>query len=192
MILGIGVDNVAINEFGGQLGQPGSRLREVFTAREMRYARERTEKHLTGEALMADMAPSLAARWAAKEAFVKAWSTALFGQPPVAEENLWSQIEVINARWGRPAIRLIEPFDDVVRASVGDFRILVSLTHDADLATAFVVIEQTPTGSAPRGEGAMPTDLALAGDRDIPSERGLPNDSLTKEVRRHRRRRLLF
>ncbi|MDY5131144.1 hypothetical protein R6G99_06460, partial [Actinotignum timonense] len=45
MIAGIGTDTVAIDAFAQQLDLPGSRFRNVFTAREMRYAIRRAQRH---------------------------------------------------------------------------------------------------------------------------------------------------
>lgn len=108
MILGIGVDVVRISSFVGQLDRPGTRFAEVFTARERREAARRP-----------DPAASLAARWAAKEAFVKAWSSALRGRPPVVgEQEAWPAIEVASDRWGRPRIQLLDPVSGAVRESL--------------------------------------------------------------------------
>ena len=53
-------------------------------------------------------AESLAARWAAKEAVIKAWSSTCFGHPEVIDPEYVDlrEIEVRTDAWGRPAIRL--------------------------------------------------------------------------------------
>ncbi|MDY5153379.1 holo-[acyl-carrier protein] synthase [Actinobaculum suis] len=136
MILGIGVDTVAVSEFAEQLARPGSHFGAVFTAREHRYVERRAARR--GKA---EQAAALAARWAAKEAFVKAWSAALHGTAPVAPENIWADIEVSNDRWGRPALQLLGETAQAVHESLGEIRIHVSLSHDGDMAVAFVVVE---------------------------------------------------
>ena len=53
-------------------------------------------------------AESLAARWAAKEAVIKAWSSTRYGHPEVIDPSPVDlrEIEVRTDAWGRPAIRL--------------------------------------------------------------------------------------
>ncbi|MDO5746591.1 MAG: holo-ACP synthase [Actinomycetaceae bacterium] len=98
MLIANGVDIVYIPGFAQQLRQPGTVFAEAFTSREIYDARTSS----------GDSDASLAARWAAKEAVVKAWSSALFGQSPVIEPDLlcWSEIEIVHDRWHRPALRL--------------------------------------------------------------------------------------
>lgn len=68
---------------------------------------------------------------------IKAWSASLFGSPPVLPETIHQQIEVVTDAWGRPSIRLHRE----VAEHLGTRRIHVSLTHDGDMAGAFVVLE---------------------------------------------------
>ena len=145
-VLGVGLDLVHVPGVVEQLAVPGSSFAEqAFTARERREARRRAEERRSHEA------EHLAARWAAKEAFVKAWSTAvnaLTGRvcPPVLriEEVDWRGIEVVNDRWGRPSLRLGDAVADAVEASLGEGARStglwpVSLTHDGDWAAAIVL-----------------------------------------------------
>ena len=81
-----------------------------------------------------------AARWAAKEALIKAWSASLFGHPPVLPEGIHRDIEVVSDAWGRPGIRL----HGAVAEPLAGMSIHVSLTHDGDMAGAFVVLEEAP------------------------------------------------
>lgn len=123
----IGVDVVGISAFAAQLAEPGTRFSRAFTPGERRATRR-------------DEAQGLAARWAAKEAVVKAWSSTCFGHPEVidpAHVDL-REIEVRTDAWGRPAIRL---HGAIARAMRG-YDVLVSLSHDpaADVAVAFVVL----------------------------------------------------
>jgi len=70
-VLSVGTDLVHIPGFSAQLEQPGSVFAQrAFTARERREARNRSEERGTNPA------QHLAARWAAKESFIKAWSQA--------------------------------------------------------------------------------------------------------------------
>lgn len=146
-VLGVGLDLVHVPGVVEQLAVPGTVFAErAFTARERREARRRAETSRSHEA------EHLAARWAAKEAFVKAWSTAvnaLTGRvcPPVLriEEVDWRGIEVVNDRWGRPSLRLGDAVAGAVEASLGEGadrpgRWPVSLTHDGGWAAAVVLV----------------------------------------------------
>lgn len=117
----IGVDLVDVASFGEQLGQEGSVFHQVFTAREWNAAARFTSEQgasacEASEALSPSRAASglsmrsiqsLAARWAAKEAFIKAWSSLYYGhEDPLERDQVdWAEIEVVNDRWGRPTLR---------------------------------------------------------------------------------------
>ena len=156
MIVRIGTDLVDCEAFSEQLTQPGAFfLSRVFTARELRTVASRTmEKHgaafQPGDPLPPVATPHLAARWAAKEAVVKAWSAALNGTaPPLAEADVdWREIEVVHDQWQRPAIRLHGRFAQSVRNSMSSqendacaLRWHVSLSHDGPCAIAYVILE---------------------------------------------------
>src|SRR5206468_166697 len=97
-VAGIGIDVVGITAFAEQLEQPGTRFAQAFTPGERRAAKSGAGSE----------AESLAARWAAKEAVLKAWSSTCFGHSEVidpAHVDL-REIEVRTDAWGRPAIRL--------------------------------------------------------------------------------------
>lgn len=124
-----GVDLVHVPGFATQLAQPGSTLggaAGVFTPGERRDARDRPE--------------SLAVRWAAKEAFVKAWSSALWGRAPVADEQVHRQIEVVVDAWGRPRLVLHGHVAVAVEHSIGQVETSLSLSHDGDHAIAVVLV----------------------------------------------------
>jgi holo-[acyl-carrier protein] synthase len=125
-ILGVGVDLVCISKFADQMALPGTQFERAFTPSERRDARSRTS----------DPAQHLAARWAAKEALIKAWSSSMHGEPPVMGEQIHHLIEVVLDAWGRPRLRL---HGDVARALAGTTT-HVSLSHDGDYATAYVTL----------------------------------------------------
>lgn len=137
---GVGVDIVSISDFAEQLDAPGTRFAQVFTSGERRAARAGGAER---------EAQSLAARWAAKEAVVKAWSSTLFGHPEVIDpEHVdLSEIEVRTDAWGRPAIRL---HGAIAKAMTG-YGVLVSLSHDpaADVSIAFVVLQRPEDAPRP-------------------------------------------
>lgn len=132
MILGIGTDLVQIDGFRRQLADRASRFLDgVFTPGERRDAELRPTD---------DVARHLAARYAAKEAFVKAWSGSRHGRPPRLSTIDLGQIEVRCDAWGRPTIALAAPLAD----HVGPVVIHTSLSHDGAYATATVVLEAPP------------------------------------------------
>ncbi len=125
-VAGIGIDVVHIPAFADQLSQPGTRFGQVFTSG------ERSDVHAR------DSAPArhFAARWAAKEAVIKAWSESIFGEPPVLDEDIYHLIEVVSDAWGRPRIVL----HGEVAKWLAEMSFNVSLSHDGDYATAYVVM----------------------------------------------------
>jgi holo-[acyl-carrier protein] synthase len=108
----------------------------AFTAGERRDSRGRASS---------DPALHLAARYAAKEAFVKAWSSARWGTPPALSEVALREVEVVTDRWGRPTIRLHGAVAQAV-ADLGPLGVHLSLSHDGPFAAAVVVIEGLAAG----------------------------------------------
>lgn len=128
--MSVGIDLVYIPAFASQLQMPGSRFEQVFSAGELRRAAakpnpNRREAHLAG-------------LWAAKEAFIKAWSAAHFGKPPaiVPEQVQWQEIEVTHDPFGRPKLRLLG--DVAKHAGIDEAE--VSISHDHEYATAVCVL----------------------------------------------------
>lgn len=145
-VLGTGVDLVHVPGLAHQLTIPGTVFAErAFTPHELRDARRRADE---SGSLQAE---HLAARWAAKEAVIKAWSAAhnavaAGAVPPVmAPEAVdWRDIELVADRWGRPSIRLDGAVAEAVEASLGpgaaeSARWPVSVSHDGDYAVAVVL-----------------------------------------------------
>ena len=123
MTLGAGVDIIEIARVRQVFDRYGSRfLARVFTADEIAYCKGR--------------APNLAARFAAKEATMKALGTGIRG---VA----WKDIEVVRHPSGAPSIKLHgRGKQRAQRLGVRD--ISLSLSHSRDYAVAFVVIQREP------------------------------------------------
>ena len=113
MIHGVGIDVVDIDRFKQTLERtPGLELK-LFT-----------------EAERIKSIQSLAARFAAKEALVKALN---------AENGiLWHQAEVVNLEGGKPAFI----FYGAVADLVGGANVHLSISHDAGNAIAIVIVEQ--------------------------------------------------
>ncbi|HAP43120.1 MAG: holo-[acyl-carrier-protein] synthase [Spirochaetes bacterium GWD1_61_31] len=129
MIQGIGVDIVQVNRMRGWLADRAL-MERFFCARELERLGEGAERR----------AQSLAARFAAKEAFGKALGTGLRG---FALRDVW----VENNASGRPFLRLAGRAAARL-AALGDEPggraqpvIQLSLSHERDYAVAMVVIE---------------------------------------------------
>ena len=148
-VLTVGTDLVHVPGFSAQLDQPGTVFAQrTFTAREFREARRRSQERGSSPA------QHLAARWAAKESFIKAWSQAHVlrarsrgtSTSPVilAEDVDWREIEVVTDRWGRPSLRLSGTVAHAVERSLGEEVSTpgcwpVSMSHDGDYAAAIVL-----------------------------------------------------
>ena len=135
MILGVGVDVVDIKAFREQLADVSSVFVDgTFTAGEQASSRRGAR----------DRTPHLAARFAAKEALIKAWSASSWGRAPILSRVDMRDIEVITDAFGRPAITL---HGDVASAieSLGSVRCHLSMSHDGPIATAYVILEHILT-----------------------------------------------
>lgn len=127
-VVGVGVDLVHVPSFADQLDRPGTGFDAVFLPGERRDASGRSSSP----------ARHLAARWAAKEAVIKAWSTSVYGSPPVTSEHVHHLIELVSDAWGRPRIRLHGEVAD----RLAGHTIEVSLSHDGDYAVAYVILSR--------------------------------------------------
>jgi len=136
MVLGNGVDLAEIERVARAIDGPhGARFRErVFTEAERRWCEGRGRGR----------AESYAARFAAKEAVMKALGV---GWGPRAG---WLEIEVDRAPGAAPRIVLSGRALETARA-LGAERFHLSLSHAGGIAAAFVVVE----GAAGRGTGGV-------------------------------------
>ncbi|PZF63836.1 holo-ACP synthase [Curtobacterium sp. MCBD17_013] len=120
MIIGIGVDVVDLGRFAGVLERTPALRRRLFTPAE----------------LLRDGEPrptaSLAARFAAKEALIKAFGT--------SAGLSWQELEVVADDQRAPSLTLHAGAQAVADAR-GVTAVHLSLSHDGPIATAFVVIE---------------------------------------------------
>lgn len=123
MIAGLGIDIVHVDRIRRWLEQPGL-VDRFFNPLEVEAARSRG----AGEAL------SLAARFAAKEAFGKALGTGLHGIK-------LGDIIVVNNHNGKPDMVLQGSAAERFRASGGG-TLHISLTHEGKNAVAVAIIER--------------------------------------------------
>ncbi len=146
-MLGLGHDVVDVESFGEQLRLPGSRMCGLFSARELRQAAQRAKAKNDGETV------HLAARWAGKEAFLKAWCEALsfvsehgFGNPvrPYTVDDFpWSNVEILDDSHGVPHVCLSSQVWNRLRESLASkpYEIHISLSHDGAVASAVAYID---------------------------------------------------
>lgn len=128
---GVGADIVAVGRIGALIQDHGAAfLERWFTAREIDYCSRKAvpSRHF-------------AARFAAKEAVVKALPVAWDGPLP------WRSIEIGNDPRGVPSVSLSGAIlDAAIRAGVGEIK--VSLSHCDDYATAIALVTATSAQEA--------------------------------------------
>jgi holo-[acyl-carrier protein] synthase len=141
-VLGIGVDVVDVVAFTAQLDDPASGfVAATFTPAEL--APSSASAPASASASATPRALRLAGRFAAKEAFVKAWSAARYGQAPALGHLDLRQVEVVADSFGRPALRLHGAVAEAV-AQLGAGRlpaVHLSISHDGPTAVAMVVLD---------------------------------------------------
>lgn len=124
MIIATGIDLIEIARLEASLSKASTRFRDrVFTVAEIAYCESRASRFA-----------SYAARFAAKEAVMKALGTGWAGGVG------WHDIEIINDEAGTPSVRLsgvaLERFQQL-----GARHIHLSVSHTKDLAIAQVIFE---------------------------------------------------
>ncbi len=122
MIIGIGIDVVHVYRLERWAEIPGL-FRRFFHPNELEVALARGEMGIL----------SLAARFAAKEAFGKALGTGLHGFS-------LKEVSVLNNKEGKPIMHLYGRAQKALE-NLGGKRIFISLSHERDNALAMVVIE---------------------------------------------------
>ena len=121
-IIGVGLDATEIERVADLIEHYGERfLSRVFTEGEIEYCRARR-----------DFASSFAARFAAKEAVMKALGTGH------SRGVFWTGIEVVR-RYGPPQIRFHGGAAERFKA-MGGTGSLLTLTHSRELAIAHVML----------------------------------------------------
>ncbi|MDQ8183081.1 holo-ACP synthase [Pelagicoccus sp. SDUM812005] len=122
-VLGIGVDIVSVSRIRGLIERQGDRfLNRVYTPVELEYCSR-----------FKDPSERYAARFAAKEAVAKAFTTG------IGEHLSWTSIGVVSGGRGQPEIELDELGQALLR-QVGGKHVAISLSHTEDTAIAFASI----------------------------------------------------
>ena len=125
MIYGIGIDLVTVKRIEVAIQRWGERFqKKVFTPGEIDYCSRKRNPF-----------PNYAARFAAKEAFVKALGIG------IRRGVHWKDIDVQRGPLGRPILKLNGMALEICRKE-GIEGIFLSLTHDRDFSSAMVVLEK--------------------------------------------------
>lgn len=123
MILGIGIDLAKVSRYEKLLDKDGF-LERFFPEEEIEYIRSKG----------AGAAQSMAGRFAAREAFLKALGTGFNGFSP-------KDIKVLNNENGRPEITVNKVIEDKLNSMAERWRIHLSISHEKEYAIAQVVLE---------------------------------------------------
>ena len=134
MIFGIGTDIADCARVGAIYAKHGHHfVKNILTPAELERMAD-----------LKDPKEFIAGRWAAKEAFSKALGTGM------CAECAFVEIEVLSDERGKPFVRLYAATAETAER-LGITRIHVSISHERELATAFVVLE-TGDGDSVRPE----------------------------------------
>lgn len=119
-VVAIGVDIIETERIRQAIDHWGEHfLFRIFTPAEVAYCQDRKQSHF-----------SFAARFAVKEAVIKAIGTGL-------TSNLrWTSIEIVNDRLGKAELRLGERVKEVI----GDKKILISMSHTHQYAIGEAIL----------------------------------------------------
>jgi holo-[acyl-carrier protein] synthase len=123
VLIGLGADVIEVERIRGVLERQGERfLGRVFTDEERAYCSKMAQPH-----------KHLAARFAAKEAVSKAFTTG------IGAELGWRSASVYHGARGEPLVRLDEKGEALLR-QVGATRILLTLSHTETVAMAVAAL----------------------------------------------------
>ena len=123
MIYGIGTDIIEVERVGALVAKGPQFTERIFTQREIAYCESKRHKN-----------QHYAARFAAKEAFMKALGTGW------SQGIGFNQIEVIHSPLGRPELQLHGKAQEIFDEE-GIVHIQLSLTHIKEYANAIVILE---------------------------------------------------
>lgn len=130
MIIGIGTDIIEIERVKGAIERFGERfIKKIFSLDEELYCKEFTDPY-----------PRFAARFAAKEAAIKALGFVL--DHPVG----WTHIMIQKEKGGRPSVCFTPPLAE----ELSGYELIVSLSHCRNYATAHALLyrkEETSYGT---------------------------------------------
>ena len=135
MLYGIGFDLVQVSRMEAALRRWEERFHnKVFTPEEIRYCLRKKNP-----------VPNFAARFAAKEAFVKALGIG------IRRGVYWKDVEVRRGPLGKPLLKVYGRAEEIC-GQEGIDGLFLSLTHDGDYSGAMVVLERSGQHSAFSGQ----------------------------------------
>lgn len=123
MVYGVGTDLIEVSRIKTVMEKDLGFREKIFTEGEIRYCEQKKYKY-----------ENYAARFSAKEAFLKAIGTGWrFG-------IRFADIDLYHDEFGKPLIRLTGKADELARRE-GISKIHVSLSHIKETASAIVIVE---------------------------------------------------
>ena len=125
MIVSIGIDIIEVYRIRETLSRTPRFIERVYTTRERAYC----------ESKGAAAAQSYAARFAAKEAFLKALKTGWRGK------ITWHDIEIVSGENGVPSLNISGEAQTIL-GNLGANQIHLSLSHTTEHAIAQVILER--------------------------------------------------
>ncbi|HVM88379.1 MAG TPA: holo-ACP synthase [Puia sp.] len=123
MILGVGIDMIEVERVAEKIGKEKGFRESVFSGNEINYCESKANKF-----------EHYAARFAAKEAFLKAAGTGW------TSGSAFHEIEIMHNAKGQPELNLNGETHTTFQ-SLGIKKISVSISHLKSIASAIVVIE---------------------------------------------------
>ena len=129
MTKGLGVDLVCMSEFDKTLQGSTAFIKDHFTKDEIAYS----------ESGMSGGLSHFSARYAAKEAFIKAIDSLFLFRPKLLNQIDYKEVEIAKDPEGRPYLN----FYGQLKTIIQDLNVhaLLSISHDGDYAMAQVLIQ---------------------------------------------------
>ena len=122
-VIGIGTDIIEIERVKSKISKEFGFREKIFTQQEIKYCESKADKFL-----------NYAARFAAKEAFMKAMGTGW--KSPL----MFDEIEVVNDKSGKPEMNLYCNTKKFAE-ELGVRSIFISISHVKDIVNAVVLIQ---------------------------------------------------
>jgi phosphopantetheine--protein transferase-like protein len=135
MIIGIGIDQVAIKRFYSWHETYASQLHKIFSPTELSYCMQASSNQQRAE--------RFAVRFAAREAFFKAYTSAcnlVYERKGAGLLRVLALMSVERTPDGMPYLKV--DWDNLLEPTDARPKIHLSLSHTHDLASAYVILEQ--------------------------------------------------
>jgi holo-[acyl-carrier protein] synthase len=137
MILGVGTDIVKVDRFKSWLTLDKEKFLHIFSKEELKFCLKNEKLDLQ----------SLASRFAAKEAFYKALSSALIKLNLNKKDFYFffscKNVEILKEEWGVPKFKINWfAFENKIGIKIPNLNVDLSISHEKEYAVAFVVISK--------------------------------------------------